>query len=206
MKEFAGILFCTLALMFTGCSSDSSDKREGTSEGDTVALNEQAPIIANPSGVRYQDLRVGTGREIKDSMYITHSYAVWFSDAEGIKKDKFFRSSGQSQQPYYGQVGVTHVKGLSDGILGMREGGRRRIFIPSELGYGNKPPFGGNNLIFEIDSLKVVSRLDVQEYQDNYNPKSFRDSVLSIQARKDSLKALGLDSLGRPLDKPATGK
>jgi peptidylprolyl isomerase len=191
--------------MLTGCSQESADKQEATPAADTV-LNEQAPIIANPSGVRYQDLRVGTGREIKDSMYITHSYVVWFADKEGTKKEKYFRSSGANQQPYYGQVGVTHLKGLSDGIMGMREGGRRRVFIPMEMGYGNKTPFGGSNLIFEIDSLKVVSRLDVQEYQDNYNPKSFRDSILSVQARKDSLKALGLDSLGRPLENPATGK
>ena len=203
LKEFAGILFGILALVLAGCSSESSDK-EAAPGGETAALNELAPIIAKPSGVRYQDLRIGTGREIEDSMFVSHSYAVWFTDNDGIKKTALFHSSASINQPYYGQVGVTHLPGLSDGIRGMREGGRRRIFIPWQQAYPEQSPFAGRNLIFEIDSLMLVSQADVLEYQEHYNPRRFRDSVLAAQRmRKDSLAALGLDTLGQPQDKTA---
>ena len=50
------------------------------------------------------------------------------------------------------------VKGLEEGLLGMRVGGRRRLLIPPELGYGNKkiqgiPP--NSILYFEIELIKV---------------------------------------------------
>lgn len=207
LRSIAVFLFGALALAFLGCSSETEEQTSDADVGQTTPrYTEGAPTMTKPSGVRYKDLRIGTGQEITDSAYVQHAYTVWFAQGDGTQKGELHHSSAATGQQYLGQIGVTHMPSLSDGILGMREGGARRIFIPGEIAYPLSSPFGGRSLIFEIDSLKIVSAADVNEYQEHYNPKAFRDSILADRARKDSLAALGLDSLGQPLPEGSGGQ
>jgi len=207
LRSIAVFLFGALLLAFLGCSSETEEQTaEAEVKQTPYPYTEGAPTMTTPSGVRYKNLRIGTGQEITDSAFVQHAYTVWFAEGDGTQKGKLFHSSAATQQQYLGQIGVTHMPSLSEGILGMREGGARRIFIPGELAYPPGSPFGGRSLIFEIDSLRIVSEVDVNEYQERFNPKAFRDSVLADQERKDSLAALGLDSLGRPLQEDSGGQ
>jgi FKBP-type peptidyl-prolyl cis-trans isomerase FkpA len=146
LKKLLIVLSALGLIGLWGCSSDS-ESESVAEEADTSATaataaaprrvpDEGVPVISKPSGVRYQDLIRGDGKEVVDSMLVKYEYRVWFADREGLTKERSFHSSIASEQPYFGQVGVTLIEGLSDGLIGMRAGGMRRIYIPSELGYG----------------------------------------------------------------------
>jgi FKBP-type peptidyl-prolyl cis-trans isomerase len=156
------------AIGLVGCSSDSGGESQSADAAASLS-NEDGPIATIPSGVRYQDLQVGEGNPVVDQMLVKYEYAAWFADKTGLTKERMFHSSVASEQPYFGQVGVTLIAGLNEGLVGMREGGFRRIFVPSDLAYGEKPPFGGNNIIFEIWDLREASPAEVHEYQTTFN-------------------------------------
>ena len=75
-----------------------------------------------------------------------------------------FDSSYDRGQPFSFQIGLRQViEGWEQGLLGMKVGGKRTIFIPSELGYGERgagdliPP--NANLIFDVEIMDVQLRI-----------------------------------------------
>ncbi|RME22574.1 MAG: FKBP-type peptidyl-prolyl cis-trans isomerase [Candidatus Zixiibacteriota bacterium] len=109
------------------------------------------------SGVRYQDLVVGKGKECKMGSQVECHYTLWFADSTG-KKIKRFQSSKDTGRTFRCTLGYRLIKGWSDGMVGMKEGGTRRLIIPPELGYGKGGgPIPPNQwLVFEIDFLKLI--------------------------------------------------
>jgi FKBP-type peptidyl-prolyl cis-trans isomerase len=110
------------------------------------------------TGLAYVDLVVGAGAVVgPDSVVVAH-VTGWLND-KGQKGVKFI-SSHDRQKPVAFRVGSEGVmKAWSMGVLGMRAGGKRRLLVPAELGYGEKsvgkliPP--NAELIFEIDLLEA---------------------------------------------------
>jgi len=159
-------LALTLALLgLTGCKSDNGGEPEGVAVADqpdtTVSkqVAEEPEIITKPSGVRYQDLVVGEGTEALDRMQVECHYTLWFADSTGLEKTRRFQSSKDRGQPFQCQLGVKLIPGWSDGMIGMKEGGTRRIYVPWNLGYGEQgggpiPPKA--NLIFEIEFIRAL--------------------------------------------------
>ncbi|XP_034955035.2 peptidyl-prolyl cis-trans isomerase FKBP2 isoform X3 [Zootoca vivipara] len=77
-----------------------------------------------------------------------------------------FDSSLTRDQPFIFSLGTGQViKGWDQGLLGMCEGEKRKLVIPSELGYGDRgaPPKipGGATLIFEVELLKIERRQEL---------------------------------------------
>ena len=110
-------------------------------------------IITKESGVRYLEMIEGTGVEAVDRMQVECHYTLWFADSTGLEKLEMFQSSKDGGMPFRCQLGVRLIPGWTDGMIGMKEGGTRRIYVPWELGYGDQE--GGRipaktNLIFEI--------------------------------------------------------
>ena len=148
------------------CETSSADVTEQT---ETAVADETQPVAAEPtedseivtkdSGVRYQELVVGTGPEAIDRMQVECHYTLFFADSTGLEKLERFQSSKDGGTPFRCQLGVRLIPGWSDGMLGMKEGGTRRIFIPYLLGYGEAGTRGipgKTNLIFEIEFLKAL--------------------------------------------------
>ena len=98
---------------------------------------------------------VGNGLEVKNHSKLSVHYI-------GRLEDKtVFDSSYDRGQFFNFQIGVRKViPGWETGLLGMREGGKRTIFIPYQLAYGESgagnliPP--KSNLIFDIEVIKVI--------------------------------------------------
>jgi peptidylprolyl isomerase len=101
-----------------------------------------------------KDLKAGTGREVKQGDYLLAHYVGYLAD--GIKFDDTY----EKDQPLVAQIGVGQlILGLEKGILGMREGGTRKIIIPAELAYGKQtmPSIPIDSaLIFEVEVLEVL--------------------------------------------------
>ena len=117
----------------------------------------QAPVVTH-NGLEYVDLVVGTGAIAgPDSVVVVH-ITGWLN--ENGQKGKKFISSHDRGKPVSFKIGTERVmKAWNQGIRGMRVGGKRRIMVPPELGYGSKgvgetiPPDA--HLIFEVELLDV---------------------------------------------------
>lgn len=82
---------------------------------------------------------------------------------EGYLEDgTLFDSSMNHGRPFQFVLGVGRViKGWDQGLMGLREGGKRELFVPAHLGYGERtrphiPPH--SNLIFKVEMLEVRPR------------------------------------------------
>lgn len=108
-------------------------------------------------GVYYKDAVVGTGVEVittSDSVRVTYS---------GYLKDGTLFDSGTNSK--FVPAGV--VQGFRSGLIGMKEGGRRKLVIPSELGYASqtvRDPSTGkitiprqSTLVFDVQLLKAYN-------------------------------------------------
>jgi len=118
----------------------------------------QAKMVRTKSGLAYEDLKVGTGKEAKAGDSVVVDYTGWLD--EGTKKGKKFDSSHDRAEPFTFVIGGGQViKGWDEGVAGMKPGGKRVLYIPPGLGYGSRgsgraiPP--NADLIFEVDLLKI---------------------------------------------------
>lgn len=101
-----------------------------------------------------EDLQEGSGKTAEKGKDITVHYTGMLTDGT------VFDSSRQRSQPLTITLGVGQViKGWDEGFGGMKEGGKRKLTIPPEMGYGARGIGGvipGNaTLIFEVELLRV---------------------------------------------------
>jgi FKBP-type peptidyl-prolyl cis-trans isomerase FkpA len=107
-----------------------------------------------PSGLKYQDVTQGQGSEAVAGRAVTVHYTGWLPDG------KKFDSSRDHGQPFTFTLGAGQViAGWDQGVEGMRVGGRRKLVIPPDLGYGaaGAPPDipAAATLVFEVEVLEV---------------------------------------------------
>jgi hypothetical protein len=88
-------------------------------------------------GVRLADIRVGTSGTARVGS--TSKVNIHLTGRLLGKNGWIFENSQQEDEPYRLQLGIgTMVPGLEEGLMGMQEGGVRRIVVPSEQGYLDK--------------------------------------------------------------------
>jgi FKBP-type peptidyl-prolyl cis-trans isomerase len=109
------------------------------------------------SGLRYVDLKEGTGAEVKKGDTVDVHYTGWLFNDEKVGKK--FDSSVDRNMPFTFTVGKGVIQGWSEGVAGMKVGGKRKLIIPPDLAYGAKgagdaiPP--NATLLFEVEVLKI---------------------------------------------------
>ena len=112
-----------------------------------------AKSTVTASGLKYIDTAVGTG----DSPRIDQSVVVNYT-GRSASDGKIFDSTTGRGSATFGLRQV--IAGFSEGILTMKPGGKRTVYIPAALAYGAKPPTGSGiqpnaDLIFEIELISV---------------------------------------------------
>lgn len=131
--------------------TEQTNNTEGKLEG--TKLSNFTPV-AKVATLEKIDTVVGTGDEAKAGDTVTAHYTGAVA-ATGV----IFQSSLDSGQPI--PFGLDQViKGWSEGVPGMKVGGKRRLLIPAELAYGANPPQGSNipanaDLVFDIELVKI---------------------------------------------------
>jgi FKBP-type peptidyl-prolyl cis-trans isomerase FkpA len=104
--------------------------------------------------LQIEDLVVGQGQEAKTGRTVDVHYTGWLTN--GTK----FDSSVDRGRPFSFPLGGGQViKGWDQGVAGMKVGGKRKLTIPPELGYGGRGAGGvippGATLVFEVELLAV---------------------------------------------------
>ena len=154
MKQFLGpavalaavVVLAGLVVLVSGGSSRSmSDGSNGSA--DDPELKEVTP------GVRYRDIKVGTGTPCPEGADVKIHYTGWLTD--GTVFDSSRDKGGQPAAFSLNRL----IKGWQEGIPGMKPGGIRKLVISSDNGYGAKgsPPKipGGSTLIFEVELVEA---------------------------------------------------
>ncbi|MGM8060210.1 FKBP-type peptidyl-prolyl cis-trans isomerase [Vogesella indigofera] len=109
--------------------------------------------------LQIEDLLPGDGKAVVKGALITTQYRGWLEDGT------CFDSSYQRGKPFQCVIGSGRViKGWDQGLIGMRVGGKRKLWVPAHLAYGERQ-IGAHitphsNLIFEIELLEVLTRDD----------------------------------------------
>lgn len=105
-------------------------------------------------GFVIEDVQEGTGKTAQKGKDITVHYTGYLTDGT------VFDSSVSRGQPLTITLGVGQViRGWDEGFDGMKEGGKRKLTIPPEMGYGARAVGGvipaNSTLVFEVELLRV---------------------------------------------------
>ncbi len=136
---FAGLGLTTLLVSFSPAQEKDKEKPK---------------VVTTASGLQYEDLKEGTGDAAKAGNAVEVHYTGWLK-SNGKKFD-----SSVGKAPFSFKLGASEViKGWDEGVAGMKVGGKRKLTIPSKLGYGARgfgdviPP--DSDLVFEVELLKI---------------------------------------------------
>ncbi len=134
------LLFALITTLNSGADMQSGDNPTGGQE------------ITTESGLKYRDVAVGSGREAALGDTATVHYTGWLTDG------KKFDSSVDRKEPFSFRVGAGQViKGWDEGVAGMKVGGKRKLTIPPQLGYGSRGAGGvippNATLMFDVELL-----------------------------------------------------
>ncbi len=115
------------------------------------------PVITTPSGLKYVDLVVGTGPAVNQGDHVAVKYVGKLMDGTTFDASANHPEMGPT---FNYQQGVTElIPGWTEGTSTMHVGGKRKLIIPPQLGYGLQgagdviPP--NATLIFEIELVSI---------------------------------------------------
>ena len=146
MSKLYNFVVCIAFLLpvVSGCGEEN--QMMGTAQPAGPAGNPQGEkVVTTATGLQYVDQVIGTGAEAKPGMMVQVHYTGWLTN--GTK----FDSSKDRGQPFQ------FIRGWDEGVAGMKIGGKRKLTIPSDLGYGARgagnaiPP--NATLVFEVELL-----------------------------------------------------
>ena len=143
----ATIVLATLGFVAVGQAARQADEPLFTVLAPGLAVHD------TPSGLQYQDVEVGIGPLASPGRTAVVHYTGWLTSG------RKFDSSLDRGRPFEFRVGEGRViRGWDEGVATMRQGGRRRLVVPPELGYGSAGAGaipGGASLVFEVELVDV---------------------------------------------------
>jgi peptidylprolyl isomerase len=105
-------------------------------------------------GLKYVDIKVGTGPAVKSGQTVTANYTGWLASTCQKFESSYDAHSGSAIAPISIQLTTGSViPGWVEGLVGMKDGGIRRLYIPSSLGYGSQAAGSipaNSDLIFDV--------------------------------------------------------
>src|SRR5512137_2226408 len=150
-------LLAVVLLAACKCGSGGEVKPDAKAAAQPEAAAATQPAAAEvttASGLKYVDLKVGDGPSPQPGQTAVVHYTGWLTN--GTK----FDSSVDRGQPFEFPLGAGRViKGWDEGVATMKVGGKRKLTIPPELGYGARGAGGvippNATLIFDVELLAI---------------------------------------------------
>lgn len=187
MKVFRTLCSLSLALVFAFGGALGCEQKVPEPAPEPRAAVKVEPEKPEPPDLISEDVQVGTGAECKEGDKVKVHYTG------KLLKTNFKFDSSVGKTPFEFTLGKSEViKGWDQGVVGMKVGGKRKLTIPSKLGYGDNgsPPKipGKATLVFDVELLEIVAP-----------PTETKDDKSKV---KDKAKA-GSDKPKTGSDKPA---
>lgn len=150
----AVLIALAAAALASGCASASRNTQQPAPAAGSPPRQEAPKVHKLASGLVYEDVVMGAGRMAEPGFTVTVHYTGRLTD--GTK----FDSSLDRGVPFSFQLGSGQViQGWEQGVKGMRIGGKRRLTIPPDLGYGARGAGGvippNATLDFDVELLEV---------------------------------------------------
>jgi peptidylprolyl isomerase len=158
MQAFQRVMYLLLfaaLLIFSACKQSDvtpqGSKSESTMNDKTGGTDN---MVKTPSGLQYEDLVPGSGASPSPGKKVVVHYTGWLTDG------KKFDSSLDKNEPFTFIIGAGQViPGWDEGVMSMKIGGKRKLIIPSNLGYGAAGAGGvippNATLVFEVLLLDI---------------------------------------------------
>ena len=162
-----GFFAVTLLAVAAGCNADAPAPDNDPIATTTETVEAEMPLTFAPelnidlaemeeisTGFYRRDLTVGDGAFATPGDVVHMEYTGWLTDGKEF-------DSSRGQGPYTFELGAESViEGWDLGVAGMREGGKRQLVIPSDLGYGALGAGAGAipafaTLVFEVELVSV---------------------------------------------------
>jgi FKBP-type peptidyl-prolyl cis-trans isomerase FklB len=105
-------------------------------------------VMTTQSGLQYKIIEAGSGKNPVPTDQVTVNYRGTL-----INGQEFDSSYGKGQPVSFPLNGV--IKGWTEGLQLVKEGGKIQLFIPSELAYGDRGPLAHQTLIFDVELIAV---------------------------------------------------
>ena len=146
-----------LTLLVAACS-----RKEAPAPGAAPSATTAPAAGTETMALQKIEIAPGTGAEIKSGQNALVHYTGWLYDAAAPdNKGKKFDSSLDRNEPFEFPVGDGLViRGWDEGVVGMKVGGKRRLVIPPEMGYGAGGAGGGlipggATLVFDVELVEI---------------------------------------------------
>ncbi len=142
-----------ILMSMPACTESKADKQQrSTNKGTQMKRHKTI------EGLEYETIIEGTGATPQAGKKVTVHYTGWLNNKG--QPGKKFDSSVDRGTPFSFILGVGQViRGWDAGVKSMKEGEKRRLFIPSSLGYGSQGAGGiippNADLIFDVELLKA---------------------------------------------------
>jgi FKBP-type peptidyl-prolyl cis-trans isomerase len=153
------VVLAVVAYAVTACvKKDQQNQSAAPAPAASPAAGAQAApaskVVTTASGLQYEVLREGNGPVAKAGQTVSVHYTGWLTN--GTK----FDSSVDRGQPFDFPLGAGRViKGWDEGVAGMKVGEKRKLTIPSNLGYGERGAGGvippNATLVFDVELLGI---------------------------------------------------
>lgn len=145
MAPLRTTLIVLVLLMLIGCQPSLR-----TYPGEQTTMEKKSL----PSGLSYIEMKEGTGDQARSGQEVTVHYTGYLTNG------KKFDSSVDRGKPFSFTLGTGQViKGWDQGVEGMKVGGKRKLMIPPDLGYGSRGAGGvippNAELVFDVELLNV---------------------------------------------------
>lgn len=162
VNKIAAIAVMGISLFLCGASCSAENKAQDSAQ--TQAAQEESidskiekgeiKVVETKSGLKYADIKEGTGNSPRKGDIVVVHYTGTFEDG------KKFDSSVDRGTPFEFRLGMGQViKGWDEGVATMKEGGKRRLIVPGSLAYGKRgiqgviPP--NATLIFDVEFIRI---------------------------------------------------
>lgn len=156
---FAGMLFTvlsfgTISQIFSTPAQAQTNAAASSKPSAEIDKETGKPIVTTPSGLKYVDLVVGKGADVKTGDHVSVNYLGKLLDGT-----KFDASADHGGTFDYVQGVTSLISGWTEGTSTMKVGGKRKLIIPPQLGYGMQgagdavPP--NATLVFEIELVAI---------------------------------------------------
>jgi peptidylprolyl isomerase len=151
VEKLIVLILLTVAVAIAACTQNDPKPAADVKQSDG------AKPVTTSSGLSYVDLKTGNGASPVPGKPVKVHYTGWLEN--GTK----FDSSLDRGEPFTFTIGAGQViPGWDEGVMSMKEGGKRKLLIPSHLGYGSSGAGGvippNANLVFEVELLQVAGQ------------------------------------------------